>query len=130
MPLAFFNRNTGAIARAEAERRQAAFESEAGALALSRELVRARGVLDAAIAEAAALRRDVIPRAESALSNARAGYARGAFTYLDVFNARDALFDFRAREVEALRRAHLAKAEFERLTARLSEPNSTMESDR
>ena len=130
MPLAFFNRNTGAIARAEAERRQAAFESEAGALALSRELVRARGVLDAAIAEAAALRRDVIPRAESALAGARAGYARGAFTYLDVFNARDALFDFRAREVEALRRAHLAKAEFERLTARLSEPNSTMESDR
>ncbi|MFN0023710.1 MAG: TolC family protein, partial [Parvularculaceae bacterium] len=95
MPLAFFNRNKGAIARAEAERRQAAYEREAGALALSRDIVRARSVLDAASAEAEALRRDVIPRAESALAGVRAGYARSAFTYLDVFSAQTALFDFR-----------------------------------
>lgn len=122
MPLAIFNRNKGAIARAEAERRQAAFEREAGALALSREIVRARSTLDTASAEAATLRRDVIPRAETALSGARAGYARGAFTYLEVFSAQTALFDFRAREVDALRRAHLARAEFDRLTARLAAP--------
>lgn len=122
MPLAIFNRNKGAIARAEAERRQAAFGREAGALALSREIVRARSVLDASRAEAATLRRDVIPRAETALSGARAGYARGAFTYLEVFSAQTALFDFRAREVDALRRAHLARAEFDRLTARLAAP--------
>lgn len=122
MPLAFFNRNKGAIARAEAERRKAAFEREAGALALSREIVRARSILDAATAETATLRRDVIPRAESALSNARAGYARGAFTYLEVFSAQTALFDFRAKEVDALRRAHLARAELDRLTARLAAP--------
>jgi cobalt-zinc-cadmium efflux system outer membrane protein len=122
MPLAIFNRNKGAIARAEAERRRAAFEREAGELALSREIVRARSVLDAATAEAATLRRDVIPRAESALSNARAGYARGAFTFLEVFSAQTALFDFRAKEVDALRRAHLARAEFDRLTARLAAP--------
>ncbi|HBK90986.1 MAG TPA: hypothetical protein DDZ68_04875 [Parvularcula sp.] len=122
MPLAVFNRNRGAIARAEAERRQAAYEREAGELALSREIVRARSVLDAATAEAATLRRDVIPRAQSALSNARAGYGRGAFTYLEVFSAQTALFDFRAKEVGALRRAHLARAEFDRLTARLAAP--------
>jgi outer membrane protein, heavy metal efflux system len=122
MPLAIFNRNKGAIARAEAERRQAAFEREAGALALSREIVRARSVLDTARAEADTLRRDVIPRAETALAGARTGYARGAFTYLEVFSAQTALFDFRAREVEALRRAHLARAEFDRLTARLAAP--------
>lgn len=127
MPLAFFNRNKGAIARAEAERRQAAYEREAGALALSREIVRARNGLDAAIAEAATLRRDVIPHAESALAGARAGYARGAFTYLEVFSAQTALFDFRAKEVEALRRAHLAKAEFDRLTARLAAPADVKE---
>ncbi len=122
MPLAIFNRNKGAIARAEAERRQAAFEREAGALALSRQIVRARSILEAARAEAETLRRDVIPRAETALAGARSGYARGAFTYLDVFNAQTALFDFRAREVDALRRAHLARAEFGRLTARLAAP--------
>lgn len=122
MPLAIFNQNKGAIARAEAERRRAAFEREAGEIALSREIVRARSVLDVATAEAATLRRDVIPRAESALSNARAGYARGAFTYLEVFSAQAALFDFRAKEVDALRRAHFAKAEFDRLTARLAAP--------
>lgn len=127
MPLAFFNRNKGAIARAEAERRQAAFEREAGELALSREIVRARGALDAAAAEAEALGRDVIPHAESALANARAGYARGAFSYLDISGAEAALFDFRAREVDALRRAHLAKAEFDRLTARLAAPADVKE---
>jgi cobalt-zinc-cadmium efflux system outer membrane protein len=127
MPLAIFNRNKGAIARAEAERRQAAFEREAGEIALSREIVRARGVLDAAIAEASTLRRDVIPRAESALAGARTGYARSAFTYLEVFSAQSALFDFRAKEVDALRRAHLAKAEFDRLTARLAAPAAVKE---
>ncbi|MFN3960652.1 MAG: TolC family protein [Parvularculaceae bacterium] len=127
MPLAIFNRNKGAIARAEAERRQAAFEREAGALALSREIVRARSVLDVASAEAATLRRDVIPRAETALAGARAGYARGAFSYLEVFSAQTALFDFRAREVDALRRAHLARAEFDRLTARLAAPADVKE---
>ena len=127
MPLAIFNRNKGAIARAEAERRQAAFEREAGALALSREIVRARSTLDTASAEAATLRRDVIPRAETALAGARAGYARGAFTYLEVFSAQTALFDFRAREVDALRRAHLARAEFDRLTARLAAPADVKE---
>jgi len=127
MPLALFNRNKGAIARADAERRQAAFEREAGELALSRDIVRARGVLDAAIAESLALRRDVIPRAESALQASRAGYARGAFTYLEVFSAQNALFDFRAKEVDALRRAHLAKAEFDRLTARLAAPSDIKE---
>ncbi len=127
MPIAIFNRNKGAIARAEAERRQAAFEREAGALTLSREIVRARSVLDAARAEAETLRRDVIPRAETALAGARAGYARGAFTYLEVFSAQTALFDFRAREVDALRRAHLARAEFDRLTARLAAPADVKE---
>lgn len=127
MPLAIFNRNKGAIARAEAERRQAAFEREAGALALSREIVRARSTLDTASAEAATLRRDVIPRAETALAGARAGYARGAFSYLEVFSAQTALFDFRAREVDALRRAHLARAEFDRLTARLAAPADVKE---
>jgi len=127
MPLAIFNRNKGAIARAEAERRQAAFEREAGEIAFSREIVRARGVLDTAVAEASTLRRDVIPRAEAALAGARAGYARGAFTYLEVFSAQTALFDFRAKEVDALRRAHLAKAEFDRLTARLAAPADVKE---
>lgn len=122
MPIALFNRNKGAIARAEAERRQAAFQREAAALDLSRAVVAARGVLDAAAAEAATLRKDVIPRAEQALASARNGYSRGAFTYLEVFSAQTALFDFRVKEVDALSRAHLARAEFDRLTARLDAP--------
>jgi cobalt-zinc-cadmium efflux system outer membrane protein len=119
MPLSIFNRNKGAIARAEAERRQAAFEREAGALALSRDIVRARGELDAASAEAAALARNVLPEAARALASARAGFQRGAFSYLDVAVAETAYFQHRAKEIEALRQAHLAKARFDRLTAEL-----------
>ena len=119
MPLGVFNRNKGAIARAEAERRQAAFEREAGALALSRDIVRAKGALDAASSEAAMLKRDVIPQAERALASARAGFQRGAFGYLDVAAAETAYFQYRVKEIDALKQAHLAKAAFDRLTAEL-----------
>lgn len=121
IPLGVLNRNKGGIARAEAERRQAAFEREAGALALSRNIVRARGELDAASAEAAALARNVLPEAERALASARAGFQRGAFSYLDVAAAQTAYFQYRAKEIEALRQAHLAKATFDRLTAELGD---------
>jgi cobalt-zinc-cadmium efflux system outer membrane protein len=121
MPLGVFNRNKGAIVRADAERRQATFEREAGALALARDIVRARGDLDAAAAEAEALARNVIPKAEQAHISARAGFQRGAFSYLDVAAAQTAYFAYRAKEIDALRQAHLAKAEFDRLTAALPE---------
>jgi cobalt-zinc-cadmium efflux system outer membrane protein len=68
-----------------------------------------------------AMEADVIPQAERALTLARAGYDRGAFSYLDVLEAQRALSEARQRRTEALRTFHANKAAFDRLTGRFAD---------
>jgi len=46
------------------------------------------------------------------------GYARGAFSYLDVLDAQRLLFDLREQRLDFLRNYHLAEAALARLQAR------------
>ena len=118
IPLGLFDRNKGAIARADAEKREAEYQRRAGDLRLARDAARAIGDYKALSAAARALKAEALPKAESALASARAGYAQGAFSYLDVMNAQRALFDLKTKETETRRGARTAKAQFDRLTAR------------
>lgn len=122
MPFAVFDRNKGAIARADAEKRRAEWSAQAEQKRLARALQNAIGRMAASSAEARSLRADVLPRAEAALAAARDGYARGAFAYLEVLNAQRVLDELRMREIDALASAHISKAEVDRLTARFSAP--------
>ncbi len=58
----------------------------------------------------------VIPSSEEALGFARDGYARGAFSYIDVLEAQRALSEARLRRIAALRSYHRALASLERLS--------------
>lgn len=118
VPLGVFDRNQGAIARAQAERRRAELDLEAGRRALARE----HAALERAQAsDAQAVRsteEEVIPEAERALALAQEGYDRGAFSYLDILEAQRSLSDARQGRVEALRSFHFNEAALDRLTGR------------
>lgn len=121
IPLGVFDRNQGAVARAQAERRRAEFDLEAGRRALAREYA---ALERAQASDAQAVRsteEQVIPEAERALALAQEGYDRGAFSYLDILEAQRALSDARQRRVEALKSFHSNEAALDRLTARWAE---------
>ena len=117
LPLALFDANRGNIDRAAAERRRAQWQAGDARLRLERAMGIHLATLRAAGAEAAALRDRILPTAQAALDETRAGYGRGAFTYLEILAAQTALQDLRAREIAALQRSHLAKAALDRLLA-------------
>ena len=118
MPLALFDTNTGAIAKARAERNRAKWQKRAGMMRLERELAMVSGRYVAASAEARAIRDNIIPQAEAALSSARQGFQRGAFTYLDVIEAHRALADLKSREISTLTRLRQAEIALDRLNGR------------
>jgi cobalt-zinc-cadmium efflux system outer membrane protein len=123
VPLSIFDRRTGAIAQARADRERARYDRAARERARGREVASLVAQLDIAKTEVAALDDLVLPRAKEALARARDGYALGAFSYLDLFDAQRALTDARQRRVSALRTYHLAEADLARLTgARASMP--------
>ena len=87
----------------------------------------ARAEQAAARAEAAAIRDDILPRANEAAKSARDGYDRGAFAYLEVADTQRTLVDLRARVVAALKKFHEAQAVIDRLTGRWIESATEQE---
>lgn len=121
MPLAFFDRNRGNINRAMAERREAEWLFAEDQRKYATALRSARAEQAAARAEAAAIRDDILPRANEAAKSTRDGYDRGAFAYLEVADTQRTLIDLRARLVAALKRFREAQAVIDRLTGRWTE---------
>lgn len=122
IPLALFDTNQGNIDRAIAERSKAEWEAVEFRRGFDRQVARLVDMINAAKSEALGIRANMIPKAEQALSATRQGYERGAFTYLEVLEAQRTLRDLQAREISALRKFHLAKAELDRLTAKFHAP--------
>ena len=95
---------------------------EAEADALRQSLLRETALLERTALGAkdalAQLEAGPIPEAERAVSLANDGYARGAFSYLDVLDAERLLFDLREQRLDFLRTFHLAEAALARLQAR------------
>ena len=95
---------------------------EAEADALRQSLLRETALLERTALGAedalAQLETGPLPEAERAVSLANDGYARGAFSYLDVLDAQRLLFDLREQRLDFLRTFHLAEAALARLQAR------------
>jgi len=120
LPLALFDRNRGAIARASAAERRADYDLQVARQRLDRDTQALKLRLDSAAKTVAALERTVIPQAERALTLAREGYAQGGFSYLDVLEAQRALSAARQSRIETLRAYHTTEAALDRLTARFA----------
>jgi cobalt-zinc-cadmium efflux system outer membrane protein len=115
IPVPVFNRNQGRVLEAEhslakARNRQKAVEADIYAVLGNR-----YEALSSSHIEVAALKKEVLPGAQSAFDAASRGYREGKFDYLTVLDAQRTFFQARARYIESLAAYHKAKADVERL---------------
>jgi cobalt-zinc-cadmium efflux system outer membrane protein len=115
IPLPFYDRNQGGIARAQAELTRAEAEGERGRNLLVATLVAAEQRLALAWRSVDTLRRTAIPSAEQAARFASLGWNEGRFSFLEVLDAQRSLSDTRAQLVEAIQAFHALRAQVQRL---------------
>lgn len=120
IPLGSRTANRGNVLRANAEARAAEAEIAVTRVQIGREVNRLVAERATIVVEITRIDREVLPSARRAVTLVRDGFARGgtAFTFLEVNQAQQALFDARSRRVELLRSFHLAGARLDRLTGR------------
>lgn len=116
IPLAVYDQNVGAIARAQAETSRLRFEGEALRRNVEREANTARSQIEIARAEVEAIDARLLPAAEQALAYAREGYNAGGFSYLDVLDAQRLVVQARLQRNSALHAFHSARVALTRLT--------------
>jgi cobalt-zinc-cadmium efflux system outer membrane protein len=87
VPLPFLNRNQGAIARAEAEQRQAALERAAIQADVALDVQQAANALEISRARVAYIEREFLDNAEQSVAIARNSYQLGAATLIDLLDA-------------------------------------------
>ena len=119
IPLPFYDRNQGGIARSQAELTRAEAEAERGRNILVATLVAAEQRLALAWRSVDTLRRTALPSAEQAARFATLGYREGRFSFLEVLDAQRALSDTRAQFVEAIQAFHALRAQVQRLRGNL-----------
>lgn len=130
IPLGSGGRSEAAVARARADQRRIEVEREA----LRQELFRrAAGYQRAAFSTLEQINEIdavLLPAASEAVDLARDGYARGAFSYLDIIDAQRAVDDLRKERLTHLRTYILNQAALARLTPAATEnapPSETPE---
>ena len=115
IPLPFYDRNQGGIARAQADLTRAEAEAERGRNILIATLIAAEQRQALAWRSVDTLRRTALPSAEQAARFASLGYGEGRFSFLEVLDAQRALSDTRAQLVEAIQAFHALRAQVQRL---------------
>ncbi|MGE0530779.1 MAG: TolC family protein [Hyphomonadaceae bacterium] len=121
VPLQVWDRNADNVSRARAERDRARHQREAFGRTIARQRAALVSQVETSRLEVEGLDARVIPSSEEALRFARDGYARGAFSYIDVLEAQRALSEARLRRIAALRSYHRALASLERLAGHHAE---------
>lgn len=111
VPLPLFDRNQGAIARAQAERRRAELELAAKNAELATELERAQRVLAARKADSQSFQADALQRLAKVRAMAEASYRSGQAGIVELLDALDAITEARLRDIDL--RASVANAELD-----------------
>ena len=119
-----FDNNRGNLLEALRREDKARDELAATRTRLVSEALQAREQLDAARAEAKALRDDILPGAQSAYLASSKGFELGKFGFLDVLDAQRTLFQAKSQHLNALAQAHRAAAEIDKLLGDSAEPSS------
>lgn len=117
IPLPFTNRNQGGIEEARANLEKARHKQRAALAARKAELTAALQALSAAQAEAASLRKEILPGAEAAQEAAVLGYREGKLDFLQMVDAQRTLFQIKRQYLQVLESFHAAAADIERLAA-------------
>lgn len=118
IPLPLFDRNDGNIAAAESRLAKAQSDALATREQLLRFLIEAVGDLDVAATQLTALKRDVLPVAQTAFDRTKTGYDEGKFDLLNVLDAQRSVFDVRLDLLNARAEYEKARVKVEALIGR------------
>jgi len=114
VPLPFFDRNQGAQLEALRRRDAAQATAQAEELRLRSELLQMSDLLQARKDEVEALRREVLPGAQSAYEAAKTGFELGKFSFLDALDAQRTWLQVRSQYFTAVAQVHRTAAEIDR----------------
>ena len=128
IPLGRFDRNQGAIERAQAERQRIELTAENARLERLRRVAALSADAAAARIQAEAIVSEVYPRTARAMVQVREGYARGGFSFRDMQDAADAILRAQDDWLQAVTRYRELQTELDRLTGRFDTdaPTETM----
>lgn len=116
VPLPIFNQNQGNIKSAISGLDEKELELKFVESHLKSELVKIKKELDLFYSEAATLKEEIIPEAQTAYTIISDGYLNGRFTYLDVVDAQKMWFLSRSQYLDALKEYHHNIFELNRIT--------------
>ena len=115
IPLPVFDANRGNIQEAYKRRDKAEDLARATEVRLGAEVAAARQRFETAALEVAALKREILPGAQSAFEAATKGFELGKFGYLDALDAQRTLLQARAQYLRALGETHRSASDLNRL---------------
>ncbi len=118
VPLAISDRRQGDVASARASLAVTRAEADALSLRIGTQLFVLHQELLHSLHQTDVLQRDVIPRIDAALEDARAAYVAGRYGYLELRTVQEELLAARFALTDARARAHLNVIDIERLTGK------------
>jgi cobalt-zinc-cadmium efflux system outer membrane protein len=116
VPLNWFNRNQGGIAKARHRLSKAQEEKRAEALRIQEALLKAHSEVSFSHAKVVSIKKEVLPGAKKALEAISEGYRYGKFGLLDVLDSQKTFFQVKSQYLDALADYHNAVADVKRLT--------------
>lgn len=127
IPLGSASRSNAAIARARAEQRRIDMEQNVLEQQLLRQAVGYQRIAISALDEIEEIDNILLPAAQQAVELAREGYARGAFSYLDLIDAQRAVAILREERLAHLQTYILNEAALARLAPPEDMPTTGLE---
>lgn len=116
VPLNWFNRNQGGIAKARHRLSKAEEEKRAEALRIQEALLKAHSNVSFSHAKVISIKAEVLPGARRALDAISEGYRFGKFGLLDVLDSQKTFYQVQSQYLDALANYHNAVADVKRLT--------------
>jgi outer membrane protein, heavy metal efflux system len=116
VPLNWFNRNQGGIAKARHRLSKAEEEKKAAALRMQEALLQAHSEVSFSHAKVISIKSEVLPGAKKAFDAISEGYRFGKFGLLDVLDSQKTFFQVQSQYLDALANYHNAVTDVKRLT--------------
>ncbi|NQY75488.1 MAG: TolC family protein [Candidatus Margulisbacteria bacterium] len=110
-PIPIFDRNVGHISSAKANLEKKNKEIHAAKLSLSLQLTDLFYQKNLTITHLVSFKTMLIPDAQDVYNDVRQGYLKGRYSYLDLFDAQDSLFEIKENYAEAVADFHRIGAE-------------------
>lgn len=126
IPINIFDRNQGRVAVAKANLLAAEADQKALRLSLTKQAMELWQTLVSDKEEVLAYQKGLLPSAQKAYSQAKDGFDRGAFSFLDLLDAQRTLFDVQESHLEALASFHDTKARLDMLTGAYAQLAATV----